>query len=292
MSNDRSAPVLVLGVTGKTGAAVARALLARGVAVRGVSRGAGDGGRAGARPMQDQPGTGAPAGVQVAIADPVTGVGMAEAVRGCRAVYHLAPNLSADEVPMLEHTIAACRSGGVRRVVFHSVMHPWAPSMAHHVRKAEAEDVLRRSGLAWTVLQPAAYHQNLLGGLREGVLSAPYSTGRPFTNVDLRDVAEAAAIVLGDDAHVYGTYELAGPERLDLVAMAEQAARVLGRPVVARRGTAPTSADPRETAELAAMFDHYDHHGFTGSPFVLRALLGRRPRSWAQFLFDTAAEGK
>lgn len=28
---------------------------------------------------------------------------------------------------------------------------------------------------------------------------------------------------------------------------------------------------------LLAMFDHYDAHGFTGSPLVLRWLLGRAP---------------
>ena len=32
------------------------------------------------------------------------------------------------------------------------------------------------------------------------------------------------------------------------------------------------------------MFDHYRAHGFTGSPRVLTALLGRRPRTYAEHL--------
>jgi len=32
------------------------------------------------------------------------------------------------------------------------------------------------------------------------------------------------------------------------------------------------------------MFDHYRAHGFTGSPRVLEALLGRPPRTFAEHL--------
>jgi hypothetical protein len=34
------------------------------------------------------------------------------------------------------------------------------------------------------------------------------------------------------------------------------------------------------------MFDHYRAHGFTGSPRVLTALLGRPPRTYADHLVD------
>jgi hypothetical protein len=40
------------------------------------------------------------------------------------------------------------------------------------------------------------------------------------------------------------------------------------------------------------MFDHYRAHGFTGSPRVLAALLGRRPRTLAEHLGDLRLPGE
>ena len=270
------APVLVLGVTGKTGAAVAHALLARGAPVRGTTR----------RPVGARGRGRAPEGVQLVQVDPVTGAGLDDAVAGVRAIHHSAPNLSLDEVPMLTRTIAAAHRAGVGRVVFHSVMHPYVPSMPHHLRKAQAEHLLRTSGLGWTILQPAAYFQNLLAGVLDGRLTVPYSLDRTFTNVDLGDVAEASATVLLDDVHVHATYELAGPDEVDAHTMAAQASKVLGFPVTATRTA--TTGDPRSSSELLAMFDYYDAHGFVGSPHVLTMLLGRRPTTWQQYLAEFA----
>lgn len=271
-----SSPVLVLGVTGKTGAAVAAALLALGIPVRGTSRS----GEAAAGRV--------PPGVDLVRLDPATGAGLDEALAGVRAVHHSAPNLYPDEVAMLSRTIAAARRAGVTRVVFHSVMHPYAPAMAHHLRKAEAENLLRTSGLDWTILQPAAYHQNLLGGLAEGRLAWPYCLERSFSNVDLRDVAQVSAQVLVGDGHVHATYELAGPEELDAHIMAAQATEVLGIEVRAERSDPPASDDLRAASELLAMFAYYDAHGFVGSPHSLTHLLGRPPTTWAQCLANLA----
>ena len=82
--------------------------------------------------------------------------------------------------------------------MFHSVLHPDDARMPHHLRKAEAETVLRAAlGERLTVLRPAAYHQNLAGQAHAGMLRVPYSLDAPFTNVDLADVAEVAADALG-----------------------------------------------------------------------------------------------
>ena len=75
---------------------------------------------------------------------------------------------------------------GLERLVFHSVLHPDDARMPHHLRKAEAEAVLREAlGERLTVLRPAAYHQNLVAQARSGMLAVPYSLDAPFTNVDL-----------------------------------------------------------------------------------------------------------
>lgn len=287
MTYDPAAPVLVMGASGKTGRAVTAALVARGQPVRAAVRsetGAKTAHAAGAR--------------EIAHVDLASGFGLAGAVAGCRAVYHLAPNVHPDEVGIATRVVAAARAAGVRRIVFHSVLHPDDHTMPHHQRKAAAEEVVRRSGLAWTMLRPAAYHQNLTEAALQGRLAVPYRLDAPFTNVDLRDVAEVAALVLRADAtgqHEGQTYDLCGAETLTVTRMAHIAGSVLGREVTAERVEPAEWArgpgarlSPGALDDLLAMFAAYDRRGFVGSAAALRILLRRAPRTWADAVRDAA----
>jgi uncharacterized protein YbjT (DUF2867 family) len=171
--------------------------------------------------------------------------------------------------------------------------------MPHHTRKARAEDVVRATRLPWTVLRPAAYHQNLLGAALRGRIAVPHDLDAPFTNVDLGDVAEVAARALTGEFPAGGTHELAGPETLSVGALAEVATDVLGRPVHAEQvpledwATGPAAALPDQArADLTAMFRAYDAAGLVGRSDELTQLLGRTPTSWAQVLreADTTTE--
>ncbi|HSF26722.1 MAG TPA: NmrA family NAD(P)-binding protein [Actinomycetes bacterium] len=278
-------PVLVIGAAGKTGLAVTRALVARGVPVRAAVRGPAS--------YDVVRAAGADAHVDV---DLETGAGLAEAMAGAGAVYHLAPNVHPDEVAIAARVVAAADAAGVARLVFHSVLHPHDPAMPHHLRKAEAEAVVRSGLAAWTVLQPAAYHQNLLASALAGRIEVPYSIDAPFTNVDLADVAEAAARVLLEPGHARATYELAGP-LTTVRGMAIEASAVLGREVVAAEidpaGWARRPAaglPPRARTDLLAMFAAYDARGLAGNEQVLTRLLGGRPRTWRDVLAQAAAD--
>ena len=125
---------------------------------------------------------------------------------GCAAAYVIAPNFHPDEPAYVAHALEACRAAGVGRVGYHSVASPYVPAMAHHLGKAEAEHLVRRSGLAWTILQPGVYLQNF--DLTRPV-EVPYDVHATFGFLDLADLGEAAATVLLEDGHVGATYELA-----------------------------------------------------------------------------------
>lgn len=252
-----SARVAVLAGTGKTGQAVRRGLAARGAGTVAVG--------------------------SAAWASPAD---LADALRGCDAAYVIAPNLHADEPEHVRRALAAARSAGIGRVVLHSVTAPYVPAMPHHLGKAVAEDVVRTSGLAWTVLQPCAYTQNLLPGVASGVLRVAYDPEAPFGLVDLDDVGHAAAEVLVGDGHVGATYELGGPAAVSVRDVAHVAGEVLGREVAVERVTPETWAagegaglDERRRAWLLAMFAYYDRHGLPTGAVPLAALLGRAPTS-------------
>jgi NAD(P)H dehydrogenase (quinone) len=131
---------------------------------------------------------------------------LAGAMAGCEAAYVIAPNLHPDEPAYVASALTALTAAGVGRVVYHSVASPYVPAMPHHVGKAVSEDLVRRSGLAWTILQPGAYLQNLD---LTGPLDLPYSPDVRFGFLDLADLGRAAAVVLTEDGHEGATYELA-----------------------------------------------------------------------------------
>lgn len=271
--------VLVIGAAGKTGRAVTRALVGRGVSVR-----------AAVRPGSTSP-VYAAEQVRVVPLDLTTGEGLAVAMAGVAGVYHLAPNVHPDEVAIAERVADAAVAERVSRFVFHSVLHPDDTSMPHHVRKGEAERAIRARLETATILRPAAYAQNLEAAARGGRIEVPYSLDTPFTNVDLDDVAEVAARVLTEAGHTGAAYDLAGPERLTVREQAEVASAALGHNVAAVSQpledwvAGPGAALPeRARDDLVAMFRTYDRQGLVGDPATLGSLLQREPRTWRETL--------
>lgn len=279
--------ILVTGAGGKTGRAVVRALSPVERVRAFVHR-------------EEQ----VPAAVALGAEEAVSGdmrdeAAVRSAMRGARAVYHICPNMSPDEIGMGETVIGAARASGVEHFVYHSVLHPQAEKMPHHWRKLRTEEMVFESGLPFTILQPAPYMQNLLAGWEriaaDGLLRVPYSVQARFSFIDLEDLAEAARIVLTEPGHRNAVYELAGTAPMSHVEVADLFGRALNRQVRAEEGlddwrarTEGLSAYAQET--LAMMFAYYDRWGLAGNPNLLRWLLGRKPTPLAAFAARTVGE--
>lgn len=163
---------------------------------------------------------------------------------------------------LVGNVFAAAGACGIRRVVYHSVMHPASSDVPHHMRKAAAEELLRRSGLDWTVLQPNTYTQNVFKRLRRRgevveVLSLWPLDAPGLAFVDLADIAAGAALVCADTRYVYGTYELAGPQVLTPLELAQELSRAWSLPVEAHQATMeelpPASGDLRHLGVLESI---------------------------------------
>ena len=225
------------------------------------------------------------------------------AVDGSQGVYHICPNVDPDEQKIGESIVASAVTAKVEHFVFHSVLHPQIESMPHHWLKMRVEQALLSSGLRFSILQPGPYMQNLQGQLGDilerGVYPVPYSADAPISLVDLEDVAEAAANVLTESAHVGATYELAGPEILTPNQMAEVLSRHLDRVVNATRISLEMWRIQAQAAGLGGyqldtlekMFAYYDSNGLWGNPLTLKALLGRRPTSFSEYVGRTIQSG-
>jgi uncharacterized protein YbjT (DUF2867 family) len=283
--------ILVTGAAGKTGQAVIRALVAREATVRALVR----------RPQQTR--AVEELGAQEVVAgDMRVQATVNQAAQGVRAVYHICPNMSPQEVAIGRIAIQAARAAGIEHFVYHSVLHPQTETMPHHWQKLRVEEHLFECGLPYTILQPAAYMQNVLAYwdqvLERNVYPVPYAVNTRLGMVDLEDVAAAAAIVLTEPGHEGATYELAGSEVLTQMEVARILSKQLGR--VIRAETVPLDLWERQARAsglgdyqvetLARMFRYYERFGFWGNSNVLSWLLRRPPTTFAAFVQRTVQE--
>ena len=270
--------ILITGAAGKTGQAVSRALSKGTEPVRALVY------RAEQVPIAEASGA-----CEVHIGDMSDASTIANALAGIRAVYHIPPNMSVNEVLIGRNIITLAISSGIEHFVYHSVFRPQIEAMPHHWRKMRGEEMLFSSGLVFTILQPTAYMQNILGGLdqiqEEGRYRVPYGTDTSTSLVDLEDVAETSAIVLSADDHANATYELVGMEAVSQ----DEIARILGETLNldVQAETQPLDAWARDARSaglgekqidgLVKMFQYYEQYNFKGNSRVLKGLLNREP---------------
>ena len=283
--------ILVTGAAGKTGRAVIQALSEVDASVRALVR----------RPDQVQmiESLGAK---EVVVGDMNSSSTIERAMQGVRAVYHICPNVSPQEVSIGKILIAAAQNAGVEHFVFHSVLKPGTEAMPHHWNKLRVEEQLIQSGLPYTILQPAAYMQNILvhweSITSEGIFPVPYPAETRLSLVDLHDVAQAAARVLTEPGHNFAIYELVGVEGLSQAELAHILSLEIGRSV-------QVSPIPLETWQeqakerglgdyqietLISMFHFYQRYNFLGNPHILSWLLNRPPNSFSVFVRRTIQE--
>jgi uncharacterized protein YbjT (DUF2867 family) len=280
--------VLMVGATGRHAHWVLRELTKRGVAVRALVR------------SDDRARVARDNGAQeTVIGDLTEPTSLTAAVAGMDGVFHIGPAHAAREAEMGLAMVDAARAAGVRKFVYSGVIHPSISAMTNHAAaKLPVEDALYSSELDFTVLQPARFMQNFERSWNDVVdrdrLAQPYSMTVKMCSVDYRDVAEVAAMAMTGGELSYGTFELCAPGMLDGHETAAIISEVLGRPISAVQISLDQFASQLPEGPfrdgMRRMMAHYDRHGLPGgNPLVLRAILGREPRSLKDYFAELAA---
>ncbi|MEV2273502.1 NAD(P)H-binding protein [Nonomuraea africana] len=265
--------ILVVGGTGKTGRRVAAGLRERGFTPRVASRSS-------ARRFD--------------WADERTWL---PALSGVGAAYLVGPqggNAAERLRPFAELAVAH----GVERLVLLSAR-AWAE--LDDAAGLAAEQAVRESGAAWTILRPTWFAQNfsedrlLVDAVAEGEVRLATGEGRePF--VDLEDVAEVAVAAMTKPGHDGQVYELSGPDALTWGEAVDEIARAAGRPL---RFTAVSGERNREelvargypaefAAAVVALFEHIGQGRSPGRSDGVRRALGREPGSFRAYAQRTA----
>ena len=288
----KSSTVLVVGAAGRFAGLVVPALVGRGVKVRGLARNEEQGKRAHLN-----------GAAEIAIGDLRDRASLDAALQGVERAFYLAPVYQEDEAQMGLSFIEAAKAAGLQRTVFSSVIHPVIAVLQNHIQKIPVEEALVQSGMEFTILHPAVFYQNIAaawaGVVATGVFAEPFSTAKLISRVDYRDVADVAAIAITEDRLLNGTFELCADGGMDRTQVATVMGEVLGRRIEAAApdfstwiSQAKLPYDDYQKAELAAMYAFYDRHGLVGNILMLRAILGREPRSIRQFFADLATGTK
>jgi len=278
--------VLVIGASGRFASLVIPELVRRGATVRAFVR---DPGKESVVRMNGA--------AEVAVGDLRDRPSLERALQGIDGVFHIGPAFVADEADLGISVVEAARRSGVGKIVFSSVIHPTNVRLANHASKIPVEDAIFASGIDYTILHPAMFFQNIATGWQSvnerGVFTEPFPIGTRIARVDYRDVAEAAAIALTEDRLAFGTFELCAA-MLDRSEIAAVMSDVLGRPI--EPGEAPfdewAAHLPLELGQkelLAKVFESYAASGSGGNSLVLRAVLGREPRSLRQYIGELAS---
>ena len=276
--------ILVTAANGRTGRSVVRALARAGHRVRAFDV---------ATDVEQLVGEGAAEALVGDLLDPGD---LRRAVEGAQSVVHIGPPMHPQEAEMGHGVVTAARRAGVEHVVQFSVTHPQLEPLLNHQAKLAVERVVLLSRMPFTILQPMHYMQNVdvARVVAEGVLRQPYSLDTRLAHVDLEDVAEVAAKVVGEGRHHhYAIYELCGEDFHNAHELAQAISTESGRRVAAEQvlfpagttaGPRPSEADDYRLDSMFRLFDHYGRYGITGNSNVLSWLLGRRPTSFDEYV--------
>lgn len=280
--------VLVIGGTGTVGSQVVQELLGRNIDVQVLTRSAD---KAKDLPPSAQ-------GVTGDLLDPNTVRSVFEEVD---SVFMLNA-VSATETHEGLLAVNGARDSGVKRFVYMSVHNlEQALHLPHFGSKLPIELVIKSSGIPYTILRPNNFYQNDYwykdALLKYGIYPQPLGDVGT-SRVDVRDIAEAAAITLTTSEHEGEVYNLIGPDAHTGSSTAEVWSRELGKPI----SYAGNDLDAWEQQslqflpawmvyDLKLMYAHFQKNGLQATPEDIKRqtkLIGHAPRRFDDFARETA----
>lgn len=204
---------------------------------------------------------------------------------------------SAEQVTRESNFIRAAKRAGVHHVVRFSILGAELDSPCSFMRRhGQAEQLLRDSGMAFTMLRPSYFMQNLLWFTKDirsrGVFYSALPATCKHSHVDVRDIAAVAVAALTESGHEGKVYRITGPEALTYQQVAEILSDAAGKKVRYdnslenySRFLKDSGLDVNEVLELDAWVAKGAGEGSAVTNTIFE-LTGQQPIRFAQFAED------
>tara|TARA_B100001758_G_scaffold232289_1_gene229504 strand:- start:2483 stop:3340 length:858 start_codon:yes stop_codon:yes gene_type:complete len=279
--------ILITGATGKTGSATAKSLGEKGETFRALIRN--EEKKEGLESL----------GGEVVIGSIENTEVVNQSMQGVKTVLVLLPN-SESQLALEKQLVDSAKQAGVERIVKMSSIEA-TPDATSPIPKLhlESEEYIKQSGLAWTMIKPNFYMQNLLasaGTIKEqGKIFLPMGEGKTGM-IDTTDVGKVLAKVLSEDGHESMNHEITGPEILSFYEVAEIFSQVLGKQV--DYVDVPMDAYKETLGQFLTNQWHLDavidlfkgiaEGGIEDKTDTFNELMGETPKSLSQFLAENS----
>ena len=280
--------ILVIGGTGTVGSQVVRELLARKVKVRLLTRSA-------------DKAKSVPAGSEAVVGDLLEPATVRSVFTGVDGVFLLDP-VSITEAHEGLMAVNGARLAKVPRIVYMSVHDvDKAPHLPHFGAKIPIELAIKASGIPYTILRPNNFFQNDYwfkdAMLQYDVYPQPLGDVG-VSRVDVRDIAEAAAVALTSGSHDGQTYNLVGPQAQTGASTAAAWSKALGKTISyggndldAWEKQSLQYSPPWMVFDFRQMYAFFQERGLKATPADIdrqTKLIGHAPRSFEDFAAETA----
>jgi uncharacterized protein YbjT (DUF2867 family) len=280
--------VLVIGGTGHVGSEVVKELKKRDADVRVLVRKADE---------KSLP------GVETFVGDLLDPVSIEKAMKDVGKMY-LLNAVTPDELTQGLVAYDLARKHKLSHVVYHSVFRvEHFKDVPHFASKLAIESAIREFGVPFTIIRPNYFFQNDASFKDLLTKSSVYPNPLGLVGisaVDIRDIAEAAAISLTSDNHFGKTYNVSGPAVLSGPKAASIWSKLLGKEVKyagdnldlfeeQMRKHSPAWA----AFDIRMMFQGYLERGFIAEDddaATLTMLLGHELRTYEDFANETLRE--
>ena len=274
--------VLVVGGTGMIGKPVVSRLAADGYDVRVMSRGATPG-------RVDAP------GAEVIVGDPRDAAAVRQAVEGCNGIYLNLP--SGAELAVASAASEVGRAAGVARIVAISGAtvceeNRWFPPIEQKLR---AEEVIRQSGIPYTILRPSWFMESLPRFVVKGRAAVFGDQPHPFRWVAADDYARLVEAALERAEAANKALHVLGPEPILMhdalrryCAALHPGITVSTMPIWLVKALAFVTRKPL-LASIASLMAYFDRVGEMGDTAETERLLGTPATTLDQWIAGQVA---
>jgi uncharacterized protein YbjT (DUF2867 family) len=166
----------------------------------------------------------------------------------------------------------------------------------------KSEEYLRHSGMAYTILQPHSFMQNLLmmaPGIKQGAIYGNFKDGK-VAFIDVRDIAAVGVAALTEEGHDGKTYLVTGGEALSYAELSSKLSSIVGKEVkyvdiptdAAIQGMKGVGMPEWLAKDLAKLGEVFAAGHGAHTTDVVETVAKKKPFTVDQFLHDHAAAFK